>query len=126
VRQLVIDTHLAVLPQRAADGATVVRAQDAPEGKARVFKLNAALDDPVLVERCVPSPGCPLPDALMRACRPGGRVERQFRHRCPRCQLQIAYQATPAAPPFLYILKGALTEIQGQVPADAFHGEIPP
>lgn len=50
-RQLVIDKSLASLPRRQTDGATVIRCQDSDAGKARVFKLNGTLKDPVLVER---------------------------------------------------------------------------
>jgi hypothetical protein len=38
----------------------------------------------------------------------------------------VAYQTTPppaGSAPFLYILKGAVTETQGQIPPDAFEGE---
>lgn len=38
----------------------------------------------------------------------------------------VAYQAPPppaGAGPFLYLYKGAMTELQGRVPADAFAGE---
>ena len=49
--------------------------------------------------------------------------EHQYRFACPRCKLPIGYQITP--PPvksgaFLYILSGALTQVQCQVPQDAF------
>ena len=57
--------------------------------------------------------------------RPGGH-EKQYRFHCPRCSLKIGYQSSP--PPvktadFLYILSGALTQMQGQIPPDAFDGE---
>jgi len=57
--------------------------------------------------------------------RSGGH-ERQYRFSCPRCNLLVGYQSTPPpvkSGPFLYILKGALTQMQGQVPKDAFDGE---
>ena len=53
--QLVIDKSLASLPRRSTDGAIVIRSQDSPQSKARVFKLNATVKEPVLVERSVPS-----------------------------------------------------------------------
>ncbi len=49
--QLVIDKSLASLPKRRTDGAIVIRCQDNDADKARVFKLNAVSQDPVLVER---------------------------------------------------------------------------
>jgi hypothetical protein len=49
--QLVIEKSLSVLPKRQTDGATIIRSQDSPAGKAVVFKLNANQIDPVLVER---------------------------------------------------------------------------
>ncbi|KIP07005.1 hypothetical protein PHLGIDRAFT_106167 [Phlebiopsis gigantea 11061_1 CR5-6] len=104
---LVIDKNLASLPKRQTDGATVIRSQDSDAGKAGVFKLNATLKEPVLVER-------------------QGGHERQHRLHCPRCDLQIGYQSTPPpvkSGPFVYILKGALGQIQGQVPPDAFADE---
>ena len=57
--------------------------------------------------------------------RPGGH-EKQYRYHCPRCTLPIGYQSTPPpakAAPYVYILRGALTPIQGQLPHDAFDGE---
>ncbi|KDQ64624.1 hypothetical protein JAAARDRAFT_28264 [Jaapia argillacea MUCL 33604] len=104
---LVIDKALASLPRRKTDGAIIVRSQDNDEGKARVFKLNATSGEPVLVERAQGH-------------------ERQYRFTCPRCTLPIGYQSTPPPPksaPYLYILKGALTQAQGQLPVDAFDGE---
>ncbi|KAJ7068405.1 hypothetical protein C8F01DRAFT_1118097 [Mycena amicta] len=105
---LVIDKTLAALPRRRTDGAIIVQTQDNDLGSARVFKLNAvAAPEPVLLER------------------PGG-YERQYRFACPRCSLPIAYQTTPPPPksaPYLYILSGALSQAQGQVPPDAFDGE---
>ncbi len=49
--QLVIDKSLTALPRRQTDGAVVIRSQDANDAKARVFKLNATVKDPILVER---------------------------------------------------------------------------
>jgi len=104
---LVIDKSLATLPRRKTDGAIIVRSQDSDDGKARVFKLNANAGEPILLER-------------------KGGHERQFRFHCPRCTLPIGYQSTPLpvkSGPFVYIGAGALTQMQGQVPHDAFDGE---
>ncbi|KAI0719639.1 hypothetical protein C8T65DRAFT_635997 [Cerioporus squamosus] len=104
---LVIDKSLTALPRRQTDGATVIRCQDTPDAKARVFKLNAIPKEPILVER-------------------QGGHEKQYRFHCPRCALPVAYQSTPPpakSGPFLYIFKGALSQIQGQVPPDAFEDE---
>ncbi|KIJ20275.1 hypothetical protein PAXINDRAFT_166373 [Paxillus involutus ATCC 200175] len=101
---LVIEKSLSVLPKRQTDGATIIRSQDSPAGKAVVFKLNANQIDPVLVER-------------------SGGHEWQYRFSCPRCNLLVGYQSTPPpikSTPYLYILKGALTQVQGQVPKNAF------
>ncbi|TFL05954.1 hypothetical protein BDV98DRAFT_560918 [Pterulicium gracile] len=101
---LVIDRNIAALPRRKTDNAIVIRTQDTPDVKACVFKLNTVTGDPVLVERAEGH-------------------ERQYRFMCPRCSLLIAYQSTP--PPvksgeYVYIVPGSLTQVQGQVPADAF------
>ncbi|KAF8351345.1 hypothetical protein F5887DRAFT_937048 [Amanita rubescens] len=104
---LVIDKSLTALPRRKTDNAIVVRAQDTEAAKARVFKLNVTIDDPILLER-------------------SGGVEKQYRFLCTRCSLPIGYQSTPApvkSGPFVYILQGALTQMQGQVPPDAFELE---
>ncbi|KAG6336694.1 hypothetical protein ID866_2401 [Astraeus odoratus] len=101
---LVIDKSLAAFPQRQTDNAYIIRCQDNETGKAVAFKLNANPVAPILVQR------------------PGGH-ERQYGFTCPRCSLLVAYQSTPPpvkSAPYLYILKGALTLAQGQVPRDAF------
>ncbi|EJD01425.1 uncharacterized protein FOMMEDRAFT_126334 [Fomitiporia mediterranea MF3/22] len=101
---LVIDKLLTSLPRRKTDNAIIIRSQDSDEAKARVFKLNAAAAEPILLER-------------------EGGYERQYRFTCPRCTLPVAYQTTPPpvkSGPFLYIFSGALTQVQGQVPPDAF------
>ncbi|KAF9019233.1 hypothetical protein BDZ89DRAFT_1020913 [Hymenopellis radicata] len=102
---LVIDKSLSALPTRPADGAIVLRTKDSDVdgAKARVFKLNATLNEPVLIER-------------------EQGHERQFRFHCPRCTLPVGYQSTP--PPtksgdFVYLFAGALTQMQGQLPGDA-------
>ena len=51
--QLVLDKSLTALPQRPADGAFVLKTKEggADKATARVFKLNATLIDPILIER---------------------------------------------------------------------------
>ncbi|KAF8914022.1 hypothetical protein CPB84DRAFT_1758176 [Gymnopilus junonius] len=104
---LVIDKSLATLPRRKTDNAIIVRSRDNNADKARIFKLNAVAEEPILLER------------------PGGH-EKQYRFHCPRCSLKIGYQTSPPPvknAPFLYILSGSLTLMQGQLPPDAFDGE---
>ncbi|KAH7916166.1 hypothetical protein BJ138DRAFT_1169478 [Hygrophoropsis aurantiaca] len=104
---LVIEKSLTVLPKRKTDEAIIIRSQDTPSDKAVVFKLNATPSEPVLLER-------------------DGGHERQYRFTCPRCNLLVGYQSSPPplkSAPFLYILKGALTQMQGQVPKDALDGD---
>ncbi|TDL29432.1 hypothetical protein BD410DRAFT_736338 [Rickenella mellea] len=101
---LVIDKNILKLPRRKTDGSIIVRCQDSGELKSRVFKLNANISEAVLVER-------------------QGGHERQYRFHCPRCTLPVGYQSTPPpmkSGPFVYILQGALTQVQGQIPTDAF------
>lgn len=71
----------------------------------------------------------PLHDVKRYECRDcfvsyrSGGHERQYRFSCPRCNLLVGYQSSPPpvkSAPYLYILKGALTPVQGQVPKDAF------
>ncbi|QRW16137.1 hypothetical protein RhiXN_04138 [Rhizoctonia solani] len=82
---LVIDKSLNSLPRRKTDGAIIVRSQDAPNSKARVFKLNVNLaSQPVMIER---TPG-PIKSG-----------------------------------PFVYILWGSVSQVQGQYPPEAFEGE---
>ncbi|KAF8639764.1 hypothetical protein AX17_001025 [Amanita inopinata Kibby_2008] len=104
---LVIDKSLAALPRRKTDNAIVVRSQDNDAAKARIFKLNVTINEPILLER-------------------QGGHEKQFRFLCTRCSLPIGYQSTPPpikSGPFIYILPGALTQMQGQVSPDAFDME---
>lgn len=52
--------------------------------------------------------------------------ERQYRFHCTRCELMIGYQSTPSpikSGPFVYILWGAVSQVQGQCPPEAFEGE---
>ncbi|KAF9076762.1 hypothetical protein BDP27DRAFT_1442147 [Rhodocollybia butyracea] len=100
---LVIDKNLNALPRRHSDKATIVRCQDSESAAARVFKLNAAEGESVLIER-------------------NGGHERQYRFSCPRCTLPVCYQSTPPpakSGPFLYILAGALSQTQGALPQGA-------
>ena len=49
--------------------------------------------------------------------------ELQVRFNCSRCALPVAYQTSTIlskSHPFIYILPGALTQIQGQIPKYAF------
>ncbi|PPQ99045.1 hypothetical protein CVT24_003605 [Panaeolus cyanescens] len=104
---LVIDKSLASLPRRKTDNAIIIRSQTSDLGPARVFKFNAVAEPPILLER-------------------EGGHEKQYRFHCPRCSLKIGYQTTPPpvkSAPFLYIFSGAVTQMQGQVPPDAFDGE---
>ncbi|KAG5724974.1 UPF0428 like protein [Termitomyces sp. T112] len=100
---LVIDKSLATLPRRKTDKAIIMRTQDSEAGNARVFKLNAVPDDPILLSR-------------------QGGYEPQYRFNCPRCNLAVGYQSSPPpvkSAPFFYILPGALTQNQGQIPQGA-------
>ncbi|KIY74093.1 hypothetical protein CYLTODRAFT_433826 [Cylindrobasidium torrendii FP15055 ss-10] len=103
---LVIDKALAALPVRPTDKSTVIPTKDGAD--APVFKINATLEDEaVLIER-------------------ENGHERQHKFLCPRCTLPVGYQSTP--PPaksgdYIYLLKGALTQMQGKLPPDAFDGE---
>jgi len=104
---VVMDKNLANLPRRRTDGAIILRSKDSGKTKAVVFKLNCTIGDPVMIER-------------------SGRLERQHQFFCPRCKLLVGYQSTPPpikSGPFVYIHRGALTQIQGQLPPDAFDGE---
>ncbi|EJD53710.1 hypothetical protein AURDEDRAFT_110482 [Auricularia subglabra TFB-10046 SS5] len=106
---LVIDKNLALLPRRRTDDASILRAQDGrhPDERKAVFKLNVTH-----AERAV---------LLQRA---DGKLEREHSFSCPRCALPIGYTNEPMKDaPFVYIHKGALTQVQGQVPVDAFEGD---
>ncbi|KAG6821599.1 hypothetical protein H0H93_000108 [Arthromyces matolae] len=108
VSTLVIDKSLATLPRRKTDRSIIMRTQDCESGKARVFKLNAIPDEPILLER-------------------QGGHERQYRFNCSRCNLTIGYQCSP--PPvksaaYFYILPGALTQHQGQIPQGALDEDM--
>lgn len=122
--QLVIDKSLASLPRRRTDNAIIIRTQDSDSGKARVFKLNTVSGDPILLERYAARYMTFL-WVLNNQNREGGH-ERQYRSQCPRCSLAVGYQSTPPpvkSAPYFYIIPGALTQMQGQIPEDAFDGQ---
>ena len=63
-----------------------------------------------------------MPLFYERLYRKGG-LEKQYKYHCPRCTLTVGYQtSTPPAKnaAYFYILHGALTQEQGNVPSDAF------
>lgn len=124
--QLVIDKSLATLPRRKTDNAIIIRSQETGSGKARVFKLNAVAEDPILLERWYLYPSSTANFYIESLAYRENGHERQYRFHCPRCSLKIAYQSSPPpvkSAPFLYLISGALTQMQGQVPPDAFDGE---
>lgn len=93
---LVIDADLRQLPRRRTDNAVIV------SNVRRTYKLTAEADDCVLLKR-----------------REG--YEKQYRYHCPRCQLTIAYEMTENRKQglYTYILDGALTDTQGNIPPNA-------
>ncbi|KAJ9116686.1 hypothetical protein QFC20_000620 [Naganishia adeliensis] len=106
---LVIDRALDKLPRRKTDGAYIVRCKDGkdlPLQAARKFKLNAEAGKQCFVKRYASSSLDNL--AHLYSAR------------------NVTRQTTPppiASGAYLYILRGALTEHQGEIPADAFEGE---
>ncbi|WVR08167.1 hypothetical protein IAU60_005213 [Kwoniella sp. DSM 27419] len=114
---LVLQGKLDRLPRRRTDGAYIIRSKagaDPDRQPARKYKLNA-----------VPSQRCLI--------KKKGTQDLEIRQpfSCARCNTTIAYQVAPPPAgdgPFLYILKGSMTELQGRVPPDAFEGEdeLPP
>jgi hypothetical protein len=130
--QLVVDTALNSLPRRTTDGSFIMRAIGKDGKKACVYKLNVKETNAILVQRQVK-------ERILKcfshvSVRPSG-LEKQIRMHCrslsslylpplivslgPRCNLTVAYKNERVAP-FVYILKGALSLVQGQVPEDAF------
>ncbi|KAI5453914.1 hypothetical protein NCC49_004909 [Naganishia albida] len=109
---LVIDRGLDRLPRRKTDGAYIVRCkdgQDLPLQAARKFKLNAEVGKQCFVKR-----------------KDSKYLEPRTPLLCSKCNTTVAYQTTPppiASGAYLYILRGALTEHQGEIPVDAFEGE---
>jgi len=101
---LVLDRPLARLPQRQTDDAYVLRTRG---NGAPVYKFNVADVGTVFVRR-------------------SAGLEYQHRFGCPRCQLLVAYQ-TSASPigkaDYVYVVYGALSEMQGRVGDAAFGGE---
>ncbi|KAL7412108.1 hypothetical protein BDY24DRAFT_394682 [Mrakia frigida] len=117
---LVIDKALDLLPRRPIDGSIVVRCKPSPPSSTsnpsnsstpsppRTFKLNSVDGGKVFVKR---EPNLLEPHHLLL---------------CSRCTTPIGYQCTP--PPvksgrWLYLYWGGMTEIQGQVPEEAWEGE---
>ncbi|WVQ75077.1 hypothetical protein IAR50_004686 [Cryptococcus sp. DSM 104548] len=109
---LVLQGKLDRLPRRRTDGAYIIRAkagEDPSKQPARKFKLNAQPGQKCLIKR-----------------RETSDLELRQPLCCSRCKTPVAYQSLPSAvgeAPFLYVIKGAVTELQGRVPADAFEGE---
>ncbi|KAG9011843.1 hypothetical protein FRB94_007569 [Tulasnella sp. JGI-2019a] len=104
---LVVDKNLNKLPRRRTDGAIIIRCRDSPAGKGAVFKLNATQAGPLMIKR-------------------SNGYERQWRYTCPRCSLPVAYQNVPhpiKSGPYIYVIWGAMTMMQGKVPQEAWEGE---
>ncbi|KAI9016482.1 hypothetical protein CLU79DRAFT_762765 [Phycomyces nitens] len=93
---LVIDVDLRQLPRRRTDNAIIV------SNTRRTYKLTAEADDCVILKR-----------------RDG--FEKQYRYRCPRCDLLVAYEMVDnrKSGPYTYIVDCALTEVQGRAPPHA-------
>lgn len=92
---IIIDKDIRKLPQRKTDKALVII------NNKRSFKLNVADGSWVILKR------------------PSG-YEKQFRMKCPRCKLFVAYQFTEKIKegPYTYIVEGALIENQDDIPED--------
>ncbi|WWC65966.1 uncharacterized protein I303_108588 [Kwoniella dejecticola CBS 10117] len=109
---LVLQGKLDRLPRRKTDGSYIIRSKDGEDPikqPARKFKLNATPGQRCLIKK-----------------KGGQELEIRQPFVCSRCNTTIAYQSTlpPAGDgPFLYILKGSMTELQGRLPPDAFEGE---
>lgn len=103
---LVLQGGLAVLPRRPVDGAYALRNEGEQK---RVYKLNA-----------VGGVGREVGGIVLR--RNKDDFEFQRRLHCPRCALQVGYETKPGMQkgPATFILPGSMTEVQNQVPEDAF------
>ncbi|WVF68588.1 hypothetical protein IAT40_003357 [Kwoniella sp. CBS 6097] len=109
---LVLQGKLDRLPRRKTDGSFIIRSKpgaDEDKQPARKFKLNAQPGQRCLIKR-------------------KGTQDLEIRQPfcCSRCNTTVAYQTAPPPAgdgPFLYILKGSMTELQGRIPPDAFEGE---
>jgi hypothetical protein len=92
------------------DGSYIVRSMDGKNGEvARKFKLSAQTGQRCLIQY-VPTPEI----KLKLICRRGEEVEARQPFNCSRCNTTVAYQMNPApvgSSPFLYILKGAMSEM---------------
>ncbi|KAI9633085.1 uncharacterized protein MKK02DRAFT_19718 [Dioszegia hungarica] len=110
---LVMQGKLDRLPQRKSDNAYIIRSQPSSDGKvaARKFKLNALPGQRIIMKR-----------------KGSGEMELRQQLVCSRCKSTVAYQTRPppvGSSPFVYILKGSVTELQGRIPPDAFEDEPP-
>lgn len=111
------------------------------------FKWNAQAGPVIFLQRCVAiltsyisPPSAPLLFPLMRRQgdeanadhtetddwrhhRDGGRLEKQYRVQCRRCQLPLGYSSSPTSgrgeDELSYLLPGAVSASQGQAPGDA-------
>ncbi|CEH16700.1 Uncharacterized conserved protein [Ceraceosorus bombacis] len=111
---LVLDGDLRSCPTRPLDGSYCLNVNSTTDSNGRLrngrtFKVNA---------RQAGATGGKAPESPF--------VERQYRFECPRCSLCVGYENTP--PPlksgrFTYILKGALSDVQGRPPKDALLDE---
>lgn len=115
---MVIDKVLKLLPQRPVDGSFVLRNRDSADGQnpRRVYRLNVRTDKvPVLMRR---STG----------------LEKVYRIRCTRCDLQLGVETVDpqlikekgekARGEFTYLLEGALTQTQAALPENAFEERL--
>ncbi|PWN39413.1 hypothetical protein IE81DRAFT_294899 [Ceraceosorus guamensis] len=117
---LVLDGDLRSCPTRPLDGSYCLNVNSTTDSNGRLrngrtFKVNARQAGAVLLRRADPNAAGNSPV-----------VERQYRFECPRCSLCVGYENTP--PPlksgrFTYILKGALSDVQGRPPKDALLDE---
>ncbi|CAO1619846.1 unnamed protein product [Sympodiomycopsis kandeliae] len=102
---LVCDRSLEDLPIRPIDGSYVLRNIDGTgtNKKKRTYKITAKQGKSILFKR---------EDMSM---------EKQYHFHCSRCDLPIGYEVTPPplkSGPFTFLFPGALTETQGQAPAN--------
>ncbi|KAK4687114.1 hypothetical protein P7C73_g2996, partial [Tremellales sp. Uapishka_1] len=109
---LVCQGKLDRLPRRKTDGSYIIRSQAGSNAELqpqRKFKLNAVPGQKCVIRR-----------------KDSAKIEIRQPFVCGRCNATVAYQSTPPPAgdgPFLYILKGSMTELQGRLPPDAFEGE---
>ncbi|GAA6061424.1 hypothetical protein JCM10212_002005 [Sporobolomyces blumeae] len=123
---LVLDTPLASLPRRPVDRAYCL--VNSPGPSKRTYKLNVSEKPPTgedLATRSVEEgggnpPAGPKTNGVLVLDQ--GKFEFQRRLFCPRCQLQVGYETQPGQNkgPATFVLSGALTDVQNQVPREAF------